>query len=278
MTPQEAARAVIGAALAQLQRNEDGALAGEDPEFVHQMRVALRRLRAALRVFRELVGRKHARRLDAALRSVARTAGLARDWDVFDTETLPHLMEHLGEEREGREVRPQVKSHRDAAREAMRAALRSPAHARLVLSLARWLVGPPGESGDEPLAAFASRAAARSHRKLARRAEGIDPFDSPRRHKLRIEAKRLRYTLDTFAGLFPPKPARAYLDALSDLQDDLGSANDAHVAAALVESLVIDPEPARRAREHLAAAERSQAARLPAHLEAILAARRFWED
>ena len=277
MTPGEAARKVIGAALFQLQGNEDGVLACEDPEFVHQMRVALRRLRAALRVFRAEVGRKRARRLNGALRSVARTAGIARDWDVFETETLPHLMQHLGEEQEGREAGPQVHARRAEARETLRVALRSPAHARVVLSLARWLAGPPAGGEPQPLAVFAARAAARQHRKLARRAEGLDPFDSPRRHKLRIQAKRLRYALDTFEGLFPPRQARAYLDALSDLQDDLGAANDAHVAAALLDSLVLDPEPARRARGHLAAVEHERAARLDAHLEAILGARRFWE-
>ena len=166
---------------------------------------------------------------------------------------------------------------RDEARAAMRAALLSPAHARLILALARWLAEPHRPDDSEPLAAFAARAGAARHRKLSRRAEGLDPFDAPRRHRLRIEAKRLRYALDTFEGLFPPKEARAYLDALSNLQDDLGAANDAHVAAGLLASLVIDPEPAQRAREHLGAGERAQAARLPAHLEAILGARRFWE-
>lgn len=278
MTPEEAARAVIATALAQMQHNEDGALATDDPEFVHQMRVALRRLRGALRVFRGVVGKKRARALNTALRSVARIMGTARDWDVFDTETLPGLGEHFGEEREGREVGPQVRAHREDAREAMRAALRSPAHSRAVLALSRWLAGPHAQSSGEPLAAFAARAVARRHAKLAHRARKLDPFDTPRRHKLRIEAKRLRYTVDTFAGLFPAAHARAYLDALSDLQDDLGAANDAHVASTLLDSLVLDPGPVQEAREHLAAAERTQAARLPGHLETILGARRFWED
>jgi len=61
MTPRAAASELIGAALEQLQANEDGVLESEDAEFVHQARVALRRIRSTLRIFRAVIGRERSR-------------------------------------------------------------------------------------------------------------------------------------------------------------------------------------------------------------------------
>ena len=80
-TPAEAFAALFAAALAQAGANARGVAHARDPEYLHQLRVGLRRLRSALRAFRPLVGR--ARPVVRRLRAFMPTFGAARDWDVF---------------------------------------------------------------------------------------------------------------------------------------------------------------------------------------------------
>src|SRR5512134_3267497 len=89
-TPSEAFRAIFGAALTQAGANARGVAYGHDPEYLHQMRVGLRRLRSALLAFRELVPKKAVKPLAERLRALMPDLGAARDWDVF-SETLVHF-------------------------------------------------------------------------------------------------------------------------------------------------------------------------------------------
>ena len=88
----EALRVIIGETLGHLLTNQPAALAG-DPEGVHQVRIAIRRIRSALRLFSPHL-EAHARRLfEGELRRAGRTIGEARDWDVFCDEILPQVAE-----------------------------------------------------------------------------------------------------------------------------------------------------------------------------------------
>ena len=280
MTPLDAARASIGAALTQMQANESGALTTSDPEYLHQLRVALRRLRTALRVFREVLDPEFARFMDGELRTVARSTGASRDWDVFATQTLPEFLDAYGDAPTRRAIMARAAAKRRAAREAMRESLRSPRHARTMLALARWLSQPPqGAANDsESLAKFAARAVRKRHRKLAARGKDAAHLDAAARHKLRIEAKRVRYAFEAFAPLFPRKRVEAYLKALSELQDDLGAANDAVVAAALARELALPAAAAKLARRWFGAQERAGAALMARHFDKLAATRHFWEE
>jgi CHAD domain-containing protein len=84
---------------------------------------------------------------------------------------------------------------------------------------------------------FASREIGKRHKRLLRDASNISALDAEARHEVRIDAKRLRYAVDFFRGLFRKGRVNAYLDALSRIQDALGKANDAAVAARLVAEL-----------------------------------------
>lgn len=265
MTPGEAARAAIGAALAQLEANEAGALASPHPEYLHQARVAMRRLRAALRVFRKVLGADFARRADAGLSQIAQPGGEARDWDVIATRTLPAMLEGRGDSKAVAELRSKVAARRREARERMREELRSPRHARLMLSLARRLAIP--DAGDDPekngsLRRFAERAADKRHRKLLERAAKPCDLDAAQRHKLRVEAKRTRYAVEALAPLLPAKRVKGYLKALSALQDELGEANDAIAAGQRLGEIGMAPELQRHAREWLRERERKALAKL----------------
>lgn len=239
-----AARRVVAAALRQLQANEEGVLASGDPEFVHQARIALRRLRAAIRMFRGAIGHGRARAWRRELAATARGLGTARDWDVFATETLPAALADFGDAALRARVMAAVESRRGPARSRARRALASRRYAATVLEIARWLASREGAgpSRPPPLERFAARLLRRRHRRVLRGLRRIRALDGEERHRLRIGAKRLRYGMDALAPVFGEERVRPYLRALSQLQDRLGEANDAVTAAKLLGEL---PAPAR---------------------------------
>ena len=221
-TPQAAFRAVALAALEQIETNTRGVLLSDDPEFLHQLRVGMRRLRAALRAFRSVLVRKEARRVIRALRKVGPRLGAARDWDV--------LVARLEADRKSPDLLRKARAKRAAARRAARRVLVSKRFAGIGPRV-RGLV--PAESGAT-LAQFGAAALARAHRKLMADAQGIDWADAVARHACRIRVKRLRYSCEFFAPAFPATRVSPYLVALKQLQDILGALNDISVGRRLI--------------------------------------------
>ena len=270
MTPGEAARAIAAAALTQLQANEAGVLEGEDPEYLHQFRVALRRLRSALGVFRSAAG-SEAQALRDELKWIGALTGPARDWDVLATSTLPTLLGAHGDVRVARSLRARAAARRRAASNELREALRSNRWTRLLLALARWLATPPKPIGVEALSLpdFARRLVRKRHKRLLRDARRLSALTPAERHALRLDAKRLRYALEGLAPLFRRKRVGAHLEALSEIQDDLGRANDAAVAARLLADLRPPAGFAEFARGWFAAQEYASAAGVERHAGAL---------
>jgi CHAD domain-containing protein len=240
MPPIEAARALVGSALEQLQANEEGVLASGEAEFVHQARVALRRMRSALRIFRDAVGRERERAWRKELAEVASALGGARDWDVFALETLAPALAAHGDAALARKLKARAAHRRRREREAARAALASARYARVVLDLARWLARAdpdPTPAPGEPLVRFAARVIRKRHKRLLDDARRLRELDAAGRHRLRIDAKRLRYGIEGLASLFESHRTTRYRDTLAALQDALGEANDAVAAGRLVAEL-----------------------------------------
>ena len=96
-TPLAAARSLVAESLEQLQANEEGVLRSTAPEFVHQARTALRRMRSTLRIFAEVIGADRSAAWRSQLDTAARALGAARDWDVLATESLPAVVAGGGE-------------------------------------------------------------------------------------------------------------------------------------------------------------------------------------
>lgn len=234
-----ALRDVVGRATTLLLANAGGVDAG-DPEFVHQARVAARRLRSAARLLGKAAGWPGS--VDDDLRWIARRLGAVRDWDVLQTQTLPALVAALPAARPLLQQAPEARRRDDRV---LREALASPRYARLALRLLRWANSP---AGDAPtLAAAAGKRLARLHRRLFDAAAFFVALPVEQQHRVRIRAKRLRYALDLFATALPAKPARRYVERLAHLQDELGALNDAVVAATLVPALAraagVDAQP-----------------------------------
>jgi triphosphatase len=199
--------------------------ASDDPEAVHKMRVATRRLRAALRVFEDILP-PCASELGRELKWLAAILGAVRDLDV--------QIHSLGEASQTLRAAPEAtwpvvclfQARRGEAREALVAALAAPRFAELVGAVEALLEQPWPAPEQPPDAPGLIRA---RYRRLGRAGvalvEDAQPDDL---HKARIRAKQLRYTLECFASVYGP-PARKLLRKTIRLQDVLGAVQDAAI-------------------------------------------------
>lgn len=220
--PHEALVRLAGAAFVQIAANAEGVLACDDPEYLHQLRVGLRRLRALFAAFRALDPQPGAVR--QRLRPFATVLGAARDWDVF-AEGLPS---------------PPAAAKK--ARAKARALVASPPFQRALVRILRWIEEAPWRTREEPLDRFAARALDRLHRKALKK---IDWSDAAERHRRRVRLKRLRYAADAFADGFARARASPYLAALERLQDGFGELNDIAVARRLGRGQALDAREKR---------------------------------
>jgi len=224
----------LTASVLRLFHHEAGVRIGEDPEAVHQARVACRRIRSTLRTFAGVLEPEWTARLREELRWLADRLGEVRDADVLlarlegGLATLPEV-----DEAPGRRLLAGLAGERDEARERLIEAMGEDRYAGLLDDLVAAAVAPavlaeaarPAAAVLPPLAASAWS----KLRKAVRRA-GDEPSDEAL-HKIRIRAKRLRYAVEAIEPV-AGKPARRLAKAAADLQDVLGEQHDAVVAEA----------------------------------------------
>jgi len=286
MRPAEALQVVVAACISHLQANADGAAESADPEYVHQMRVALRRLRAALGIFitpaAAQTGVSFDHEINAGFRAVAAELGAARNWDVFIEETLQPLSAALPEQKVLQASILAAGELRRAAHRRVNAVLNSPSFARLLLRLTSevYALSSAAASSVVPdgLRVLARATLSRQHKRLLRDAATLANADDENRHHLRIDAKKLRYAAEFFNGLFDKATATKYAKNLAVLQDLLGELNDAVSAHSLLDALGPDATPARPLVDAWFAAKRHQAlAALPAACSRVAAAEKFWK-
>lgn len=213
---------------------------GVDSEFVHQARVAIRRMRSALRTFRPVFGKRRFETMNATLRVIGQVFGNARDWDVFCEETMDRVARVVGDDDAGKAamkaLREEAVRQRQEAHARLFAYLHSAQAGSDALSIERFVVQFDGQGGTS-LGELAPRWLEEHQRRVVKRARRIAKLDDAARHRLRIDVKRLRYALDLLDALFDPEEVHRYRKALSDLQDTLGELNDAAVAVRLLRSM-----------------------------------------
>lgn len=238
MTPAEALNGIVAAAFAQLRANETGALVSDDPEYVHQMRVAIRRLRSGLRLFDHDAAADLRKRHGGALKELATVLGRVRDLDVFAETVAPTLrrLNAAHARRASLAIREKVREARSQARDH----LRSARHERLMTRIALWLAATVSGGGKRTLAALARRELAAQNRRVQRGAARFASLDDQARHRLRIDIKRARYAAEFFAGLFDRAAGRKYASALAAAQDSLGSLTDIKTAQELLRDFGFD--------------------------------------
>ena len=246
-THQDAARRIVGYGVHQVLANVTGAALGEDLEYVHQARVALRRTRSALRVLG--VARSADDPIARDLRWMADCFGAVRDWDVLLTQSLPLLRKATGDGQQDPWDRLIQKAQQRRRRRQLRlrATLGSAAFAQAALRLLRWAEEPPA-AGAAHLTHQARRAIERGHERLASAARDLAKLSPQGRHRLRILAKRQRYALELLTPLLDDGAPTRTLKQLSRLQQLLGEINDVHVAVSMLPSLTRSREVVRRAQ------------------------------
>jgi len=245
-TTEEALAALVRGCLHQIAANAPGLLADNDVEWVHQMRIGTRRLRSCLRLVAKCAPSGELRGLVADVKWLAAILGTARDWDVFVRDTLPPLAAWFKRDPATapglKRLRARAEARRRVARTAAREAVASARFQKTLLA-GGYLAAAPrfgttqadddAHSGallSSRATEFAASLLDRRHRKLERSASALESGSAEERHAVRIAAKRLRYIAEFFAPLFPRKRAKAYLKALTGVQDVLGRLNDATTA------------------------------------------------
>jgi CHAD domain-containing protein len=235
--------AIIGACLRHAEANRPAVLDGQ-MEGVHQMRVAFRRLRSGLKIFRPLITREASAALVEDIRWLNGFLGPARDWDVFLEEGMAPMLAHFPRKRGLSLFRTRAEAVRQTHQRTLREALADPHYRQLAQRLAEWLDDRAWRDGldDErrerlarPVVDFATPLLGRGHRRVEKQGESFGELSAVERHRLRIRIKELRYALDFFASLYPASAVKVYLSGLARLQDSLGIINDITVARRLLD-------------------------------------------
>lgn len=240
LTVGEALETILQSTTTHLLSNQTAALRG-DANGVHQTRVAIRRLRAALRAFKPVLPYEGRKAFNGELRWFQQRTGPARDWHVFADETLPRLKPSDVDTEEMAVLRKlaaqEGKTH---AREAA-ALLQSRRYTRLLLRFGRWTAelfeDRRNKAHKGPVVPFARKTLAKAHKDLLKEIRQARPGSIDDIHKVRIRGKKARYAGEFFAALFEGEAAQTYISTVETLQDLLGAANDARVARALVSEL-----------------------------------------
>jgi CHAD domain-containing protein len=241
--------AIINAGLRHAEANRPAVLDGQ-MEGVHQMRVAFRRLRSGLKIFRPLIPREASASLVEDLRWLNGFLGPARDWDVFLEEGMAPVFAHFPRKRSLWLFRGRAGTLREHHHQTLRDALRQPHYPLLLQRFTDWLdrrawrkdlSDEAREHLAEPVLNFATPLLERDHRRVVKRGEAFAELSAEERHALRIRIKELRYALDFFASLYPAPAVKMTLSALSSLQDCLGVMNDITVARRLLDEAGLKP-------------------------------------
>jgi len=150
MTVRAAFCRIVRACIEHVVANVDCAHHGSDPEGVHQLRVGIRRLRAALSVFRDVIPEQDWFSISAELRWFQQELGPAREWDVLLKETFAAVEKHVEFAQDMRRLQAIAGAHRTAAYERTRNALGDPRYTDLLLRLEGWIEGPIGSGAPPP--------------------------------------------------------------------------------------------------------------------------------
>lgn len=220
-----------------------------DPEGVHQMRVALRRLRVTLNLFKALIPPEQLTWATGEVKWLSEALGAARNWDVFAELVVP-VEQAFEADPDLKRLSRTIAEARAAAQATIAAVLASPRYAQLTLELTAWIetrawrrqsVSETSVRLLSPLGDLADQLLERRYRAARKHAKRFAQLDAEGRHRLRIVLKKMRYTADAFARIYDGKAVARYVKCLAALQDDLGALNDIATVDKLMAGL---PAPA----------------------------------
>jgi len=246
MLANDALKLIAESCLTQLQGNQDMVLHGTDVEGVHQMRIALRRLRSALKVFGGITRKQSCENMMQELVWMTNVLGDARDLDVFVTQTLPPMLQQMQNQPSLVSLAEKAKQDRQQAYSIAREAITSQRYQRLLLTLGDWLENQrwrKQKAAEVTVATVAKNMLNKRYKLLKQSGKDLKRAAPEERHETRIAAKKLRYLAEFFAELYPAKSAKPFIKCLAQLQDQLGVMNDISVTSGLVLKIMGEKPP-----------------------------------
>lgn len=235
--------------LSDMQSEVEGVISNDDIEFVHRMRVATRRLRSALAVFRDCIPKKEYKLYSKDIRAVTKALGAARDLDV-QIELLEKLSPNFADPRLSpgiKRLQLRLKQQREAAQTQVVEAMKILEADETLLNIARWAA--PWLEKAESIYLYSPALFELAFTAIKFRLQELlvydevvrDPENVSELHSMRISAKRLRYTMETFESLYGDQ-IKAYINQTKKLQDLLGSIHDADVWMLMIPKFINEEE------------------------------------
>lgn len=226
MTVGQAFDSVVHACLKHYRLNEPLVIHKSNSLALHQARVAMRRLRSAMTLFRPAVEDVEFQHLRLELRWFTAQLGDARNLDVYLERDLPQ------------DERDQLLLRRERAYEHVTDAMNSQRFRRLLIDLVGWCAIGAWRSGklaQRPIQSFANRRLDRLWRTITGAGRDLSTMDEAERHKLRIQIKKLRYAVEFLEGIYVHERTneRRFASAVEELQESLGKLNDMTTARSL---------------------------------------------
>jgi len=260
MTARQAMVSLYSDLLATMQRNESGTIKDLDAEFLHDFRVAVRRTRSGLSQVRKVLPAGETDFFRKEFAWLGEITGPARDLDVHlqaESAYLARLPE---------ELRPglvpffdELRGRRLSERKRLVRRLRSRKYRELVAAWQKFLDAGGGaeetKNSGLPVTQLASRIIGRRFHGMRKAGKAINPSSPDQEyHRLRIQGKKLRYTLEFFSALFPEKTLEPAIRQLKQLQDYLGAYNDLAVQQGELREYLSGLRPGSRRNMKLSAA------------------------
>ncbi len=242
VTVEQALVRILRHCLAHLRANEPVLLETDEPGGVHQMRVAMRRMRSAFGLFRPYLSGERYRALGGEMKWLTARLEAARDWDVL----RHHMVEPVMTATEGGEeafdaLLSRIDNACHEGRRAARDAVRSPRYGRFLADIDGWIAHRAWRDAvtdespfDTPMAAAAGPLLTACRDRMVARGRDFAAQSPAQRHLLRIAVKRLRYATDFFGSLYDHEAVEPFATRLAVLQDSLGYRNDIAVARRLI--------------------------------------------
>lgn len=233
MNAGQAFQKIITDALEHLFDNEIPVIQGM-PGGVHQARVSIRRIRAALRAFKRILPYDKRKAFNGEFRWFQGRLGRARDWHVFLSETLPNIRDRHGNAHINldRLHKIALRERRRATRDAMQL-FQGKRYTRLLLQFQRWLIALERENPElfqTDLQEFSRRVLEKTRRDMLLDPRPLSRMSADELHELRKRGKKARYATEFFADLLDPGRLEPYVEMMKAIQKQLGDANDAVVA------------------------------------------------
>ncbi len=227
---------ILRSAREQIVKNRNAVLETDEPEAAHQLRVGLTRLRSAHRALKTLSDSPQLRQIETGARTISHAVGRLRDADVIIADIYAPVAGAPPRQPGFDELYQALKAHRDAIQKEARQVLSSEAWTRLLLSLTLWPSMLERDAAlQDPVEDYVDKLLQKRWKKARKLGRSVESLQGADQHKMRRSLKKLRYTAEFLAPLYPKTKVKPFIGRLKGLQNVFGYVNDVRMAAELRE-------------------------------------------